>query len=154
MNQVYFRKAAHFEAPWYFGTVERLLEGTGELPENVGKTLILGFPVARLPVAACEVAVVGEVAYVRYGIDESSRDSGVEETLLERATLAARNSGARQMRLSFARGDERTALAARQNAMRVNRSGDVWIAEKPIAPGDAFAFGLECFLSAFFPVPA
>lgn len=154
MNQVYFRKAAQLEAPWYLGTVERLLEGTGELPANAGKTLILGFPVARLPVAACEVAVVGGIAHVRYGVDESYRDSGVEEALLERATLAARTSGAREMRLSFAQGDERTALIARQNAMRVDRSGEQWIAEKTVAPGDAFAFGLECFLSAFFPVPA
>jgi len=153
-SNVFFHRTVPFEAALHQQSIARMLEGTDPLPNGMGQTLLLGLSAAGTPVAACEIAYSGGIANVRFGVDERYADSGIDESLFARALLSARNAGARKVRMEFAKNDERRALTARQGGMRVDRSGEKWIAEESLAPGDAFAFGLEYWLSFFVPVPA
>lgn len=153
-STVFFRKAAPIEAALHQKSMERMFGNSDPLPDGVGTAYILGFDPFGTLAAASEMTFSAGVAHIRFGMCPSYRDSDVDESLLARTMLSARNCGAKKIVFTFSPQDEHRAQIARKNGMCVDRSGSKWVAQADLAHADPFSFGIECLLSFFFPVPA
>lgn len=151
---VSFRRMLPFEAALHQKRISALLEGTEELPEGIGKNLVVAFAPPGVPVAVAEIVMRSRVAHVRFGVDERYREFGIGDELIARTSLSARNAGAEKIRLEFSPENQVVAAIARHNGMCVRNLGATNVAEMPLVPGDFFSFGLEWTLSFLFPLAA
>ena len=151
---VFFHKAPAVEVAFRQSSIASILEGTEPLPDNTGRTHILGIDTDGLLVSVCEIAFRSGVAQVRFGVHPSYRETDIDESSVARAMLTARNCGAAEMTFSFPKGDERLAQIARNNGMCVDRGGEKWTAIIQLPHADGVSMSIEYVLAFFVPVRA
>lgn len=151
---VFFHKAPMAVVAFRQNAIDAILHGSEPLPEGLGRTHILGIDTAGILAAVCEIVYSEGTAHVRFGVDESYRETDIDESSIARAMLTARNCGAKEMRFTFPKGDERVARIARNNGMCVNRGGEKWSAKIDLPHADGISMSIEYVLAFFVPVRA
>ncbi len=153
-TSVFFHRAGPLEAGLHHASIERLFADVRPLPNGNGHASILAVDAFGQLVGASEMSFSKGSAHVRFAACPLYQDSDVEESLLARSMLAARNLGAAKIAFDLQKEDESRALLARSNGMSINRSGETWVAEAYLPYADPCSFAIECALSWFVPVPA
>lgn len=151
---VFFHKAPMVEVAFRQSAIDSILVGSDPLPDGLARTHILGIDTDGVLAAACEIVYFEGTAHVRFGVHESYRETDIDESVVGRAMLTARNSGAKKLRFAFPQGNERIAQVARNNGMCVDRGGEKWTAQIQLPHADGISMSIEYVLAFFVPVRA